>query len=144
MLEFLNAARALGDEGRLRILMALRQRPLCVCEVTELLGLAPSTTSKHLFLLRQAGLIESVKKGRWVYYRLPQKPSNCVHAALDWATKALASDERILRDAAALPNIVLGEEAHHFHDTQLHELCRNDSEEHVTVATTAHEEKANV
>ena len=68
MLNYISAIRALGDENRVRILMALRQRPLCVCEITTLLGLAASTTSKHLFILRQARLIESIKNGRWVSY----------------------------------------------------------------------------
>ena len=83
MLNYITAIRALGDENRLRILMALRQRPLCVCEITTLLGLAASTTSKHLFLLRQARLIESLKKGRWVYYRLPADPPPVVKDLLD-------------------------------------------------------------
>ena len=42
MFTFLNLVRALGDESRVRILMALRHRPLCVCEITTLLGLAAS------------------------------------------------------------------------------------------------------
>ena len=75
MFNFITTVRAIGDENRARILMALRLRTLCVCEITTLLGLAASTTSKHLFLLRQARLIEGIKKGRWVYYRLPQNPS---------------------------------------------------------------------
>ena len=70
MFDFLTTCRALADENRIRILMALRGRQLCVCQVTAFLDLAPSTTSKHLSILRQARLIESNKQGRWVYYRL--------------------------------------------------------------------------
>ena len=66
MFNFITTVRAIGDENRARILMALRLRTLCVCEITTLLGLAASTTSKHLLLLRQARLIEGIKKGRWV------------------------------------------------------------------------------
>lgn len=50
--------------------MALRERDLCVCQVTAFLDLAPSTTSKHLSVLRQARLIESRKRGKWVYCHL--------------------------------------------------------------------------
>ena len=70
MFDFLTTCRALADENRIRILMALRGRQLCVCQVTAFLDLAPSTTSKHLSILRKARLIESNKQGRWVYYRL--------------------------------------------------------------------------
>ncbi len=61
--------KALADENRLRALIALRARELCQCQVVELLELAPSTVSKHLSLLKQVGLIESRKVGRWIYFR---------------------------------------------------------------------------
>lgn len=116
MLTYTSVIRALGDENRLRILMALRQRPLCVCEITTLLGLAASTTSKHLFILRQARLIESIKNGRWVYYRLPQSPAACVRDALALTIRELADSPQILQDEAALPGIS--------HNTSIHEFFR--------------------
>ena len=58
MRELMNVTRALSDESRVRILGALRGGELCVCQIVMLLGLAPSTVSKHLLLLRMAGLIE--------------------------------------------------------------------------------------
>ncbi len=61
---------ALSDPTRLRLLAALRGGELCACQLTDLVGLAPSTVSKHLALLRDAGLVESRKDGRWVHYRL--------------------------------------------------------------------------
>ena len=61
--------KALGDESRLRAFLALHESELCVCQLVELLQLAPSTVSKHLSILRQAGLIDSRKDARWVYYR---------------------------------------------------------------------------
>lgn len=64
---------ALSDSTRLRLIAALRGGELCACQLIELVGLAPSTVSKHLALLRDAGLVESRKEGRWVYYRQPQK-----------------------------------------------------------------------
>lgn len=62
--------RALADRNRLRILLMLRGRPLAVCEIREVLGLAFSTVSKHLSILREAGLITDEKDGKWVNYRL--------------------------------------------------------------------------
>ena len=104
MLNYITIVRALGDENRLRILMALRVRPLCVCEITTLLGLAASTTSKHLFLLRQARLIESLKKAAG-YYRLPAEPVPAVKDLLALTERELAHCPQILQDAAALPGI---------------------------------------
>jgi DNA-binding transcriptional ArsR family regulator len=63
----------LSDESRVRTLLALRKGELCVCQIKELFGLAPSTVSKHLSILFQAGLAESRKEGRWIYYSLPGK-----------------------------------------------------------------------
>lgn len=116
MFNFITTVRALGDENRARILMALRLRTLCVCEITTLLGLAASTTSKHLYLLRQARLIESVKKGRWVYYRLPHNPSPSIRTALDWVSSELADSPQIAQDEAALLGIT--------HNTNIHEFLR--------------------
>jgi ArsR family transcriptional regulator, arsenate/arsenite/antimonite-responsive transcriptional repressor len=70
------ALKALADENRLRALVALRSRELCQCQVVELLELAPSTVSKHLSILKQAGLIESRKVGRWIYFRAAETDSN--------------------------------------------------------------------
>ena len=49
--------KALSDTNRLRILKILEIRPLCVCEIREVLQLATSTVSKHLSILREADLI---------------------------------------------------------------------------------------
>lgn len=64
--------KALAHPVRLRILALLRGGELCVCQVTEILGLAPSTISEHLSLLRRAGLIVEHKDGKWVFYGLAE------------------------------------------------------------------------
>jgi DNA-binding transcriptional ArsR family regulator len=61
--------KALADENRVRILAALAGGELCACQIVELLGLAPSTVSKHVAILKQARLVDSRKQGRWVYCR---------------------------------------------------------------------------
>lgn len=60
----------MSDKSRLRIVKMLEVKPMCVCEITSVLELAPSTVSKHLSLLQEAGLIEDTKDGRWVNYAL--------------------------------------------------------------------------
>ena len=62
--------KALAHPARLRILALLRDGELCVCEVAEVLGLAPSTVSEHLTDLRRTGLVQERKAGRWVHVAL--------------------------------------------------------------------------
>lgn len=60
--------KALGDETRLRILNILASGELCVCDIMEVLSLPQSKVSRHLALLRHAGLVIVRKEGLWVYY----------------------------------------------------------------------------
>ncbi|HMA63320.1 MAG TPA: metalloregulator ArsR/SmtB family transcription factor [bacterium] len=75
MNELIKIFKALSDQNRLRIVKMLEEKPMCVCEITEVLQLANSTVSKHLSILRNAGLIVSEKEGRWINYRLNPDPS---------------------------------------------------------------------
>jgi len=68
--------KALSDQGRLRALLLLRNGELCLCQIIEILELAPSTVSKHMSILKQAGLVESRKEERWNYFRLPGRNTN--------------------------------------------------------------------
>jgi ArsR family transcriptional regulator, arsenate/arsenite/antimonite-responsive transcriptional repressor len=99
MREIMNIVRALADENRTRVLLFLQGGEMCVCQIVEMLGLAPSTVSKHLELLYLAGLIDSRKGGRWVFYRLPDKPSARVRDALAWLHQSLADDPQVKEDA---------------------------------------------
>ncbi|MEE8433856.1 MAG: metalloregulator ArsR/SmtB family transcription factor [bacterium] len=71
MLELANALKLLGDETRLRILRLIAREPLNVSEVTSILGLAQSGISRHLSLLRNAGLVSERREGVWTYYQVP-------------------------------------------------------------------------
>jgi len=116
MRAFMNITRALADENRVRTLLALRRGELCVCQITELCGLAPSTVSKHLSILAQAGLVDSRRDGRWIYYQLPGKGAPIVvREAIDWVEKALEGDPRAAADQKSLKRILRQEAA---------ELCR--------------------
>jgi ArsR family transcriptional regulator len=63
--------KALGDPVRLRLfhLLSLRDE-LCVCHLTEALRLPQSTVSRHLGILRNAGLVSTRRDGKWMYYQL--------------------------------------------------------------------------
>lgn len=65
------AFKALGDPIRLRLFYLLsRQTELCVCHLTDTLRLPQSTVSRHLGLMRHAGLVATRRDGKWMYYRL--------------------------------------------------------------------------
>jgi ArsR family transcriptional regulator, arsenate/arsenite/antimonite-responsive transcriptional repressor len=70
--------KALSDTNRLRILRMLHHRPLCVCEMREILQLAVSTVSAHLSILKEAGLIVDEKDNKWVNYSLNVNSKNPV------------------------------------------------------------------
>lgn len=61
--------KALGDEARLKLLHLVRDREVCVCDLTTALGMAQGTLSHHLAVLQQAGLVTARKQGRWNYYQ---------------------------------------------------------------------------
>lgn len=68
-------AKALSDPTRVRILAALGERALCVCELTCLFACGQPAVSRHLGILRDAGLVEDVRDGKWVNYRLRARPA---------------------------------------------------------------------
>jgi DNA-binding transcriptional ArsR family regulator len=107
MRKFMAIPKALADENRVRMLMILQDGELCVCQITELFGLAASTISKHLSILYQAGLVDSRKDGRWIYYSLPAKGASAsAREAIRWVARSLAGDRRIAEDAARLTKIL--------------------------------------
>lgn len=104
------ALKAAADPTRTRILKLLERGPLCVCQVRAVLGLAPSTVSKHLALLKAAGLVEERRDGKWIEHRLAARSGNpharrvlgLLHGALD-GDAAVAADRRRLRAVTAIP-----------------------------------------
>lgn len=107
MKEFSNITKALADENRLRMLMALGHTEICVCQIAELMGLAMSTVSKHLSILHQAGLVRGRKKGRWMYYSPPGKDSATAgREAVAWVRRSLDGNGRVVEDARRLKKVL--------------------------------------
>ena len=78
-----------------------------MCQLIELLGLAPSTVSKHMAILKQARLVDSRKQGRWMFYRLAKRETSAEArkiAAL--VSQLLADDPRTRDDAKRLKQIL--------------------------------------
>ncbi len=103
---------ALSDPSRVRLLAAVIDPPsatgeVCVCDLTDLIDLAPSTVSKHLSILRQAGLIDGRKDGRWMYYRAAREAEGrAVRDAIEWVRAAKGSDKQLTADARRMRTIV--------------------------------------
>ena len=107
MLRELEAAlKAAGDPTRARILKLLESGPLCVCQVRAVLGLAPSTVSKHLTLLKAAGLVTDRREGRWIHYALTTEERNpYARAVLALLRGPLDREPRILEDRRRLRGV---------------------------------------
>ncbi len=67
--------RALADENRLRIYLLLLQRELCVCELVAILKMEQSRISHSLRILKEAGLIDNYREGKWIIYSVNPKMS---------------------------------------------------------------------
>jgi len=65
--------KALSDPTRLRITLLLLRRELCVCELMFILAMEQSRVSHHMRVLREAGIAEDVRDGRWIIYRVPDE-----------------------------------------------------------------------
>lgn len=75
MNDLLTVNKALADQNRLRILNMVRERPVCVCDFSRILGVSNATVSTHLSILKNAKLVEADKRGRWVFYKLAVHPN---------------------------------------------------------------------
>jgi len=76
MKQFLKVMKALSDANRVKIVKMLQHKELCVCEIQTGLSLAQSTTSKHLKILEDAGIVQFRKKGLWINYSLSDGHDN--------------------------------------------------------------------
>jgi ArsR family transcriptional regulator len=63
------------DETRLRILHLLSISPLCVCHLQHILGISQVNTSRHLGILKQAGMVTTTRHQNWIIYAIPGKPT---------------------------------------------------------------------
>lgn len=87
MEDIMKVLRALCDETRLRMLMLIEREELCVCEVMYILNMHQSRVSRHLNILRDAGLAKARRQGTWMYYSSSTSTPHCfrvVEALRNW------------------------------------------------------------
>ena len=102
----INVFRALSDPNRIRIVKMLAEKELCMCEVREVLGLSSSTVSKHLTILRDAGLLLDSKDGKWVNFRLNNTAEPVfIRSIITLVKKSFDDEETIREDMAKLRRV---------------------------------------
>src|SRR5919107_3515339 len=85
---------ALSDETRLSILQRLRLGERCVCDLTDALDAAQSRLSFHLKVLKDAGLVNDRREGRWMYYTLNHEALGEVADLIESLASAPSAAER--------------------------------------------------
>lgn len=97
--------KALGDETRLRIVALLSHGELCVCHLEDALQISQPKVSRHLALLRSAGVVDHRREGSWVYYRLAvQSDPDCEHQ-LNTLMRTFAKRSVLRRDLERLVKV---------------------------------------
>ncbi|MGB9892957.1 MAG: ArsR/SmtB family transcription factor, partial [Candidatus Saccharicenans sp.] len=89
---------ALSERNRLRIVAILDFRPLAVCEIREILGLSFSTVSRHLAILKEAGLIAFTKDGKWVHYHLDSQLDSEIQTLVRNLLVLISDDKQVKDD----------------------------------------------
>jgi ArsR family transcriptional regulator len=94
--------KALGDEDRVRIVALLTHGELCVCHIEAALAQSQPSVSRHLAVLRAAGIVESRREGNWVYYRLAEQANQDCRRQLRALVSAFGKSDALERDVARL------------------------------------------
>ena len=99
-----NLFKILSDENRLRIILMLKARSLCVCEIYEVLDIALSTLSQHLKLMKNSGYITDQKEGRWVIYSM-NSGNDFLKRVVEFLEQELTDNERFVQDRRMIDSI---------------------------------------
>jgi len=76
MRELVKVLKAVADKNRLRIFKMLQHKKMCVCELSAALGISMPSVSRHLSMMKDAGLIEDERDGMWTNYMLCRETIN--------------------------------------------------------------------
>jgi len=99
MEKIIKILKAISDDNRLRIIcLIFHKSGLCVCEITEIIGLSQSTISAHLKKLRDAGLITYSKNGLWINYYINKELEKIFLNLLNILMARLKNDKKIKED----------------------------------------------
>ena len=102
MKELANKMKVLSDPARLRILMALTKKELCVCQIMGILGISQPLVSRNLHLLKTAGFLRERKQGKLVFYSVKPRIGPVNSNLIDLLRGALKSDSILARDLRSM------------------------------------------
>jgi ArsR family transcriptional regulator, arsenate/arsenite/antimonite-responsive transcriptional repressor len=101
MVEVVAIGRALADSTRVRIVAALRNGELCVCELVDALDISQSSLSSHLQICRQSGVVTTRKESRWIYYSLSTRYGSLIERIFS-ELQTVGRDEQLRSDTMRL------------------------------------------
>jgi ArsR family transcriptional regulator len=104
MREAIKILKALADPTRLRIVAVLLRSEVCVCELMAILNLEQSRISHQLRILRDAGIVEDRRDGRWIVYAIPEGTRPALDLLLEnFLKEKLAESDEIREVVSRIP-----------------------------------------
>ena len=97
MKKIANIFKALSDDTRLRVIKLLQERELCVCELMQVLEMSQPRISRHLSVLKNAGLVEDRREGKWIHYSLRKETQGKEIKILLDAMVVMANDDAVVK-----------------------------------------------
>lgn len=97
MRELMTALKAVADKNRMRILKILEGKSMCVCELAAVLKIKQPSVSKHLSILKNAGLIQDKRNGQWIDYSLCTEMINKYSSVIQSMIKNWLQDDPIIK-----------------------------------------------
>ena len=106
MKEMVKVFKAVADPNRIRILKMLQLKKMWVCELSAVLGITQPSVSRHLSMLRDAGLVKDERDSQWINYQLcEEKVNKYAPVIMGNIRKWINEDPRISRDAGMLKTL---------------------------------------
>jgi len=96
MRELMLVLKAVADKNRMRILKMLERKSMCVCELAAVLNIKQPSVSKHLVILKNAGLIQDDRSGQWIDYSLCRERINQYAPVIRDALKKWLNDDPVV------------------------------------------------
>ena len=115
-MDLLKCFKTLGDSNRLNIIKILLRNDLCVGALARLLGLSEPALSKHLKLLREAGLVRGEKRGYWTHYAVEKDALRQIAKELSEMTDVLQPYETLCWKSASISEISYQRKAKDMHN----------------------------
>jgi ArsR family transcriptional regulator len=97
MRDLMLVLKAVADKNRMRILKMLEKKNMCVCELAAVLGITQPSVSKHLGILKNAGLIQDERSGQWIEYSICSSRINEYAPGLQASVKKWLNEDPLIK-----------------------------------------------